>query len=200
MSASEPFQHDGHRSPASDEVEQMLSGSVSHAAANCAARWFLVNAQTGRESLAEQHLRRQTYETFLPRAVRTIGKGHRARRTIASYFPGYLFVRLDLSVQRWRPIDSTIGVMRIVKVGERPSPAPVGLVEGIRDLVGPSGLYEPAPQDLSVGDQVKVVHGPFAAHLAVVERLDGPGRVRVLLTLMKQAIPVSMSAADLVAA
>jgi transcription antitermination factor NusG len=53
---------------------------------------------------------------------------------------------------------------------------------------------------VKVGDIVKVVHGPFAAHLAVVERLDGPGRVRVLLTLMKQAIPVSMSTSDLAAA
>lgn len=168
--------------------------------ASNAARWYLVNAQTGRENLAEQHLARQSYETFLPRAVKVLGAGHRARRTIASYFPGYLFVRLDLSVQRWRPIDSTIGVMRIVKVGERPTPAPVGLVEGIRELVGAEGLYEPQAPDLNVGDHVKVVHGPFAAHLAVVERMDGPGRVRVLLTLMQQAIPVSMSAADLVAA
>ena len=90
--------------------------------------------------------------------------------------------------------------MRIIKVGEIPSPAPNGLIEGIRDLVGEAGLYEPAPPELSVGENVKIVHGPFAAHLAVVERLDGPGRVRVLLTLMKQSIPISMSAADLVAA
>lgn len=183
-----------------EPAKKSLAGDADPAPAMGSARWYLVNAQTGRENLAEQHLKRQAYETFLPRAVKTIGQGRRARRTIASYFPGYLFVRLDLSSQRWRPIDSTVGVMRIIKVGERPSPAPIGLVEGIRDLVGESGLYEPSPPELSVGDQVKVVHGPFAAHLAVVERLDGPGRVRVLLTLMTQAIPVSMSAADLVAA
>jgi transcriptional antiterminator RfaH len=159
-----------------------------------------VNAQTGREKLAELHLHRQNYETFLPLNVKTDGRGPRQRRMVSAYFAGYLFVRLDLTVQRWRPIDSTVGVLRIVKIGDFPAPAPVGLVEGIRDLVGATGLYEPPAPKFGIGDSVKVMQGPFASHLAVVERLDGPGRVRVLLTLMQQAIPIAMSTADLTAA
>ncbi|MBA4338961.1 MAG: transcription/translation regulatory transformer protein RfaH, partial [Hyphomonas sp.] len=36
---------------------------------------------------------------------------------LTPFFPSYLFVNLDVEQDAWRPINSTIGVLQIVKFG-----------------------------------------------------------------------------------
>jgi transcription antitermination factor NusG len=87
-------------------------------------RWYLVRALTNREAFAAEHLERQGFSTFLPRQPRTIRHARRIRVSLAAYFPGYLFVTLDLARQRWRSINGTLGVAHLVGAGERPTPVP----------------------------------------------------------------------------
>jgi transcriptional antiterminator RfaH len=164
--------------------------------ASSGTRWYLVNAQTGREALAVQHLTRQGYRPFLPTMRKTVRHARRIRDVSAAYFPGYLFVALDLATHRWRPIDSTVGVLRLVKAGERPLPAPPGLVEALIDATDDEGILT-LSQALKPGDQVRIVQGPFADRLAVVDSLRGEDRVRVLLDLMRQFTPVDLGRGDL---
>ena len=47
-------------------------------------------------------------------------------------FPRYLFVVLDLDRDRWRSVNGTFGVARLVMMaGDRPQPAPHGVVEAL---------------------------------------------------------------------
>lgn len=168
-------------------------------------RWFLVQAQAGREGIAQIHLERQGYRSFLPKGVKTARRNHRRVTWLAAYFPGYLFAELDLAVDRWRPIDSTIGVIRLVKIGAAPSPAPRGLVETLLSATDQNGVLSGLPQPaitetFTPGDTVKVVRGPFADQLGLIEGLDGHGRVRVLLDLMRLRAPIEFSSTDLSAA
>ena len=54
--------------------------------------------------------------------------------------------------------------------------------------------------NLRVGQVVRVVAGPFVGGLGVLERLDGKGRVRVLLNIMGGQTPLMIDRADLAAA
>lgn len=162
-------------------------------------RWFLVNAQTGREELAAQHLLRQGYRPFVPTTWRSIRHARKIRTVKAAYFPGYLFVPLDLDRDRWRPIDGTVGVLRIVKADGKPLPAPVGLVEGLVALTGDDQALDLAGA-LEPGSDVRFVRGPFANQLAVVEGMKGPDRVRVLLHMMRQSVRIETARADLAVA
>ncbi|MBP6689806.1 MAG: hypothetical protein KA153_07430, partial [Hyphomonadaceae bacterium] len=102
----------------------MQSAFAIAPAATAIERWFLVNTQSGREQLASLHLARQGYRPFVPSSWRSIRHARKIRTVRAAYFPGYLFVPLDLERDRWRPIDGTVGVLRIVKASGRPQPAP----------------------------------------------------------------------------
>lgn len=173
--------------------------SGPEAAPRRSERWYLVNTQTGRESLASEHLKRQGYRPFVPTSWRTIRHARQIRTTRAAFFPGYLFVPLDLSLDRWRAIDGTVGVLRIVKAGAFPLAAPSGLVEALLAATGADGALDLAGPALKAGDEVRIIRGPFADQLAIVESMNGPDRVRVLLSIMNQAVPATLARADLAA-
>jgi transcriptional antiterminator RfaH len=77
-------------------------------------RWYVAQTHPHAEVKAGLHLTRQGFDIYLPRYLK---KGRHARRveTVAApLYPGYVFVAIDCGVQRWRSIQSTIGVSRLV--------------------------------------------------------------------------------------
>lgn len=162
--------------------------------------WYVVNTQARRERLAADNLRRQGYEVFLPTLSKTVRHARSVRTVLEAYFPGYLFVRLDVAAQRWRPIESSIGVLRLIKAGTNPTAAPIGLVESLIERSGPDGLLRLEPEGLKPGQVVRITQGPFSDSLAVVDRASGEERVRVLLLLLGQTTAVSLARKDVVLA
>jgi transcription elongation factor/antiterminator RfaH len=151
-------------------------------------RWYLVRALVGREILAGQHLERQGFRIFLPKQVKTIRHARRIRVALAAFFPGYLFIQLDLDLDRWRSVNGTVGVSHLVSQGERPTPAPRGVVEALMAAADARDVLSGPP--LEVGQTVRITAGAFADQLAVIERLDDAGRVRVLLDIINGRVPI----------
>jgi transcription termination/antitermination protein NusG len=153
-------------------------------------RWYLVRALTGRETFAVEQLERQDFVVFLPKQPKTIRHARRLTVRLAAYFPGYLFVRLDLAAQRWRSINGTLGVAYLVGPGERPAPVPEGVVEALMEAADARGVIEGPP--LQAGQTVRIIAGAFADRLAIIERLDDAGRVRVLLDIVSGRVPITI--------
>jgi transcriptional antiterminator RfaH len=153
-------------------------------------RWRLVRARTGREIFAAGQLTRQGFRVFLPKQMKTVRHARRIRVALAAYFPGYLFVRLDLAADRWRAVNGTLGVAHLVGAGEHPAAAPHGVVEALIAAADERGVLAGPP--LAAGQTVRIIAGAFADQLAVIERLDGAGRVRVLLEIVGGHAPVSL--------
>jgi transcription antitermination factor NusG len=99
------------------------------------------------------------------------------------FFPGYLFVSLDIERERWRSINSTVGVIRIILQNERPAPAPVGVVEALMAASDSDDVLQ-IRMDLNVGQKVRVIDGPLADLIGELDQLTDPDRVRVLLDIM----------------
>jgi transcription antitermination factor NusG len=158
-------------------------------------RWRLVRAITHREVFAEAQLTRQGFTTFLPKQPRTVRHARRIRVALAAYFPGYLFVDIDLATQRWRSINGTLGVSHLVGPAERPSPVPRGVVEALIAAADARGVLSGPP--LEAGQTVRIIAGAFADQLAVIERSDEAGRVRVLLEIVTGTVAVTLDRAML---
>jgi transcriptional antiterminator RfaH len=167
------------------------------------ARWYAVQAQAGREHIAVKHLERQHFATFcaMRRRVRKIGR-HQVSG-LSPYFPGYVLVQLDTERQRWRSINGTVGVIRIVSLGrgggDRPAPLPLGFVEQLQKMSGDNGELEFRDQ-LVAGDRVRVVGGPFDDLCGTLESAADHERVVILLDLLSQETKVRMARHMLVAA
>ena len=154
------------------------------------SRWYLVRTLTGREAIAQEQLSRQAFVTFLPRQPKTVRHARRLTVTLSAFFPGYLFTHLDLSRDRWRSINGTIGVASLVGPGDRPAPVPRGVVEALAAAADARGVICGPP--LEAGQTVRITAGAFADQLAVIERLDGAQRVRVLLDIVSGKVPLDI--------
>ena len=146
-------------------------------------RWFAVHTLPRKESTAVFHLMRQGFSTFLPLLSTTRRHARKQRAVLTSFFPRYVFVRLDLARDRWRTINGTVGVNSLVMTHERPSPIPEGIVEDIASRTRPDGVVD-LGLDLRPGDAVRIMPGPLAGHIGTLLRLDEKGRVEILLDLL----------------
>ena len=162
-------------------------------------RWFAVHCQANRENLAAANLAEQGYGTFLPRYRKLRRHARRVDKVLRPFFPNYLFVRLDMDHDRWRPINGTSGVARLVMCGDRPVPAPVGVVEVLQRSCDEAGVMTWRP-DLIPGQAVRVNEGPFAGLVGELESLRGNERVRVLLDLMGSSVPAMLPRASVMPA
>lgn len=154
------------------------------------ASWYVVQSQANREARAAAELTRQGFEVCLPRYLRRVRHARRTTGVAAALFPGYLFVRLG-SAQRWRSINGTIGVVRIVMAGERPAPLPAGIVEGLmqrRDAEGYIPLL--TRPTLQAGELVRVTGGALAETLGLFEKVRDADRVAILLNLLGRKVRV----------
>ena len=98
------------------------------------ARWYLVHTRPNCERKAEINLKAQGLKTFLPHIEKTIRHARRLTTVRRPLFARYLFVSLDIGRDRWSPINSTIGVSRLVAQEGRPIPLPFGIVETLLAL------------------------------------------------------------------
>ena len=159
-------------------------------------RWFVVQSQPRKELYASANLENQGFVTFTPRLRRTVRHARQLKTVLAALFPRYLFVSLDLSRDRWRSVNGTFGVSRIVTDGNLPAPVPRGLVETLMETADGNGTVAlGAP--LTPGEDVRLLHGPFADQIGRLVRLDDAGRARVLLEILGAEREVSIEPAAL---
>ncbi|MCY4310853.1 MAG: transcriptional activator RfaH [Rhodospirillaceae bacterium] len=163
-------------------------------------RWYVVHARPHQERRAEENLRRQGYRVWLPVMARSRRHARRIETVRVPLFPGYLFVALDLARDRWRAINGTFGVRRLVANGARPMALPEEFVASLHGATGADGLSTMAPADLQPGDAVTIVSGPFTEYAAVILRLGSADRVEVLLDILGGRVPARLSRRALVAA
>ena len=159
-------------------------------------QWFAVHTQPFRETYAQGHLNNQGFRTFIPKRHKTVRHARKLMTVSAPFFPRYLFIVLDLSRDQWRKVNSTFGVSRLIMCNDRPQPVPRGVVETLTAAADPTGILQ-LRERLTIGSPVRLLAGPFAEQLAILEHLDDFGRVRVLVEIMGRHVPVSTVASDL---
>lgn len=154
--------------------------------------WYLLQLKPGRWKIAASNLARQGVETFLPLRRMERRRLGRVQRVSEPAFPGYMFAHFDPEQLRWRSLNSTYGVSKIVMLeADRPAPVPTGLVEELRLRCDEAG-YLKAMDDLKPGDRARIASGPFADLTCKIDKLSGGDMVRVLLALMGQTVAVTL--------
>jgi transcriptional antiterminator RfaH len=155
--------------------------------------WYVVQTNAGKERVVRERIADLGREVFLPLISERVS-GSRSRRLVPM-FPRYLFARLSLDVGdgpriRWMP-----GVHRLLGDAAGPRPIDEAAVRCIRTRVDRSGRVR-LGRGLRRGDRVRVVEGPLAGLLGILERpIDSAGeRVAVLLDVFHRQTRVVLPA------
>jgi len=153
-------------------------------------RWYAVHTLPFAEARAERQLQRQEFRTFQPKRYKTIRHARKLSTIEAPFFPRYLFIVLDLTRHQWRSVNGTFGVSRLVMHGDQPHPVPRGVVEALIEAADARGILQ-LGRKLQLGESVRLLAGPFAEQIAILDRLDDSGRVQVLLHILGRQAAVS---------
>ncbi len=155
--------------------------------------WFVARTHAHAETKAAAHLRRQGFDVYLPRFAKTRRHARREERVIVPLFPRYLFVQMDLNHARWRAINGTVGIERLLANGDRPAPIPEGTIDDLQNQERPNGLLTPASLvRLDRGAQLRLVEGAFAERVGIYERMTADQRVVLLLNLLGREIRITV--------
>jgi len=158
-------------------------------------RWYVLQSKPQKENLLYEQLCLREIEAYYP-CVRVKPVNPRARK-IKSYFPGYLFVHVDLELLGISALQWVPGALGLVNFGGEPAFIAESILQAIRLRVenNPNnGSY--FYSTLKPGDTVSINEGPFSGYKAVFDtRLSGSQRVRVLLeVLQNQQLRVELPA------
>jgi transcriptional antiterminator RfaH len=162
-------------------------------------RWYVVQTQPNAERRAATHLVRQGFETYFPRYLKRRRHARRVDVVPTPLFPRYVFVGVDMAAQRWRSIQSTTGVARLVCNGEDPAAVPFGIVEKLKAGEDASGFISlaVAPR-FAPGGKIRILDGVFATRHGLIDSMTDHQRVAILLDLLGRKVRVVLDA-DLIA-
>jgi transcriptional antiterminator RfaH len=158
--------------------------------------WYALRSKPRKEEIVWRQANSQGFEVFYPR-LKVQPVNPRSRK-VRPYFPGYMFVQVDLdelglSVFKWMP--HTLG---LVSFGDEPAIVPDHLIHAIKKRVQEIDAAGGELFDgLSPGDKVTISDGPFSGYEAIFDaRIPGSERVRVLLELMndQRQVPLELDA------
>jgi len=164
------------------------------------AHWYVVQTQVNGEAKAAENLRRQGYETYLPRYLKRRRHARKVDFTAKPLFPRYMFVAIDIATQRWRSVQSTVGVSRLITNGDSPAVVPEGVVWALRAREDVKGFVKmEAGPAFARGDKVRVLAGAFMDNAGLFNGMVDHDRVSILLDMLGRKVRVLLDA-DLVAA
>ena len=163
-------------------------------------RWYVVQTKPNFEIASRDNLRDQGLRVFFPAFRRRVVKGKKVVVKTYPLYPSYLFVEFDVLVDKWRSINGTRGVVKVLgSTEDNATPLPVGWVEGMLQGLDESGfVLLPEASETEVfyepGTRLLINGSSFNGLEAVCERCE-KNRVAVFFSLLcrkvKAYLPLS---------
>jgi len=128
--------------------------------------------------------------------VPEVCKRARGSSQMVPFFPGYIFIQVNLEQVKFNSINSMPGVVRLLQFGGEPQRIPVGVIEAVRatvDRLNAEGGIP--PHSFQPGDAVRFTSGPFRDLEALFLGPQTPSaRVKVLLHFLGRLNEVQVDA------
>jgi len=168
------------------------------------SRWYIIHAYSGFENkvrdaiLADaQRLGLEALVDAVEVPTETVTEIRRGKKVQSErkFFPGYVLAKLKMNDDVYHLIKNQPKVTGFL--GSSGKPQPITEAEAARILnTKEEAAAAPKQQvrvDYEIGDQVKVLEGPFASFNWLVEELDfDKGRVKVSVSIFGRPTPVEL--------
>lgn len=164
--------------------------------------WYVVHTYSGYESSVKTQLlervraagREEQFGEILVPAEQVIElvKGKK-RTTTRNLFPGYIIVQMELTDDTWHLVNATPKVTGFVGGSTNPPSISEAEVKRITAQIAEGATRPKAKVAFEVGEQVKVIDGPFADFNGVVEEIrPDKGTLKVSISIFGRSTSVEM--------
>ncbi len=129
-------------------------------------RWYVMRSKYRNEMLLWQQLCSRFIEVYYPRVSTRSPKS--LAQKLRPFFPGYMFVHVDLDVFGRSTLQWMPGALGLVCFGGEPAFLSDTILHGIQERVDHANALQADPcQGLKSGDEVQIYSGPFAGYRGV---------------------------------
>ena len=157
--------------------------------------WYVLHTKSRFENVVNDGLNNKSVEVFLPKVqVRSKRRDRKAMITVP-LFPGYLFVKTDLSPHNHLEIVKTTGAVRLIGTKDGPVTVPQPAVESLKIMVEGNNQVSTGYR-LENGDPVIVIAGPFTGVSGIFVRYRGQDRVVVNIEALGQYASIEVNKED----
>lgn len=160
------------------------------------AKWYVIHTYSGYENKVKSDLEKMVenrkmqdliFDLKIPTETVTEIKGEKTREIERKIFPGYVLIKMIVTDDSWYVVRNIHGVTGFVGPASKPVPLTDAEVAAL-------GVEKHSVEvAYKVGDNIKVIYGPFQDLTGVVEEIDTQNNsVRVLITVFGRQTPVEM--------
>lgn len=168
-----------------------------------AMAWYVLHTYSGHENKVKLNLEQRVNamgmadkmpQILVPTQEVAEIKGGKRRISTKTSFPGYVLVQMELNDDLWYVVKSTPGVMGFVGSGTEPNPL---RDEEVADILK-TAEREPGEEvkqiiDLSIGDNAKIVDGPFTGFSGVVDEInEEKSKLKLMISIFGRSTPVEL--------
>ena len=170
--------------------------------------WYVVNTYAGHENRVKENLEKRLetmgisenlFRIVVAEEVQIEVKNEKSKEVVKNIFPGYLFVEMIMTDEAWYVVRNTPGVTGFIGSsggGAKPIPVKGPEIEKILRRIGQSDKV--VEVDLAVGDNVKILSGPFSGMEGKIESMNDATQIAtVLIILFGRETPTDIGYVDL---
>lgn len=177
-------------------------------------RWYVVHSYAGKENTVKANVENRIkslemddfiYQVEVPTEEYVEIKSGQRKTKRRVVYPGYIFVRMDLTDASWSVVRNTPQVTGFVGATAQ-QPSPLSLKEVVK-MLAPAAPKKTTPAathsadhavatevDFSVGEAVTVMDGPFASLPATIAEVSpGPQKIKVLVSIFGRETEVELN-------
>jgi transcription termination/antitermination protein NusG len=170
-----------------------------------AMKWYVVHTYSGHENKARVSLLDRVRQAGLTAkfgqvliptdTVVELVKGQK-RSTTRKFFPGYMFVQMDLDQETFHLVKNTPRITGFLG-GMNPQPVKESEIQNINTAMTEGATRPRARESFKESDNVRVIEGPFANFTGVVVEVKAEKqKLRVNLSIFGRATPVELDFAQ----
>ncbi|WP_048817894.1 transcription termination/antitermination protein NusG [Desulforamulus hydrothermalis] len=163
-------------------------------------QWYVVHTYSGYENKVKANLEKRIesmnmedkiFRILVPMEDEVEIKNGKKKVSKKKVFPGYVLVEMIMTDDSWYVVRNTPGVTGFVGTGSKPIPLSQ---EEAKAIIKQMGLEEPKTRiDVSVGENVKVIDGPFENFAGVIEEIyPEKGKVKVMVSMFGRETPIEL--------
>jgi len=165
-------------------------------------RWYAIHTYSGHEYKVREKLQREIDRSDLRERFGEIiiateefveMKDGKRRTSERKLFPGYLLIEMEMDDQTRFLVTATPGVSSFIGTTSGPQPLEQEDIDRILGRIEKKPSKERPEIPYQVGEQVRVIDGPFTGFQGLIDEVDGErGKVKVMVSIFGRATPVEL--------
>jgi transcription termination/antitermination protein NusG len=165
-------------------------------------KWYIVHVLSGfenrvlktlKERIVNHNMTEYFAEIMVPEESVVSNVNGKKRTMKKKFFPGYVLIKMVMTEKTWHLVKDTDKITGFIG-GTKDKPMPISDEEALSMTASLAEGFKRTRSvaNFSEGDSVKVIEGPFASFVGVVENISDKGKVKVQVSIFGRPTPVEL--------